>query len=197
VETPVGVQVRARVFQFTDVFIAAAMLLTAARISSGSQRGEGILGSGVSVPALAILAVTFLTLFVVWMNHLRWVGAVPRLSVWCVALNSLALFWIALLPFATARVAADLNDVAAVSAYALVLAAMAASLTALRVYAAILHRGDPAATKLHSMMTYKAVAATLIYLGALPLAGVNTYAALACCLFVPIMFFIGDQVWLD
>ncbi|MGZ8370779.1 MAG: TMEM175 family protein [Caulobacteraceae bacterium] len=190
---------KARFFQFFDVFIVGILVMTTSQLSWASEDSHSLLGSGLRVEALAAFGITFFTLLMVWMSHLRWVAVGTRLSSGLILLNGLALFWIALLPHATARVATNFTDADAVKGYAMVVSAMAASLTALRVYVALRQRDNPAVAKLHSLMTYKAVAGTLLYIGIVPLAEVNTYGALACLVLPPLMFLIEDRhhVWPD
>lgn len=139
---------------------------------------------------LAAYLLSFVVLGILWVNHRQLAGALdsaPRGFQW---LNLHALFWMSLTPVTTAYAAAHPLEPRALAVYSGLFAVISLSFTLLRHVLSRLKPDNQALAQVNFSMTYRSLAAGMIFGAGAPLAFVNPYAAMACLLATPLMFFV-------
>jgi uncharacterized membrane protein len=135
-------------------------------------------------PKLTVYALSFVIIAKMWVSHHRLFCAVTHVTTPLLWLNNLLLFWMSLIPFATAFVSEDQTRPVAVATYGAVLCLNAFSFTLLRHY--VVTRLAPAKDIHPQIMRYSIGAMALYALGA-ALAYVSTYLSFVLFILVPIM----------
>ena len=135
-------------------------------------------------PKLTVYALSFVIIAKMWVSHHRLFCAVTHVTTPLLWLNNLLLFWMSLIPFATAFVSEDQTRPVAVATYGTVLCLNALSFTLLRHY--VVTRLSPTADIHPQIMRYSIGAMALYALGA-ALAYVSTYLSFVLFILVPIM----------
>lgn len=139
---------------------------------------------------ISAYAMSFLFLGIVWVNHRQLAATLdsaPRGYQW---LNLNVLFWMTLVPLTTAHVADRTSDPAALALYSGLFAIVSLSLTVLRYVLSRQRPDNVALARVNFAMSYRSLAAGLIYAAGAPLAYITHYAAWACLILVPLMFFV-------
>jgi uncharacterized membrane protein len=135
-------------------------------------------------------AMSFLVLGIMWVNHRQLAATLdsaPRGYQW---LNLNVLFWMTLIPLTTAHVADRTSDPTALALYSGLFAIASLSLTLLRYVLSRQRPDNPDLALVNFAMSYRSLAAGLIYAAGAPLAFITPYAAWACLILVPLMFFV-------
>lgn len=176
-----------RIETFSDTLIAIVVVSMTLRL----RIPEDWTSQGLSALAwqLAAYLLSFLVLGILWVNHRQLAGALdsaPRGFQW---LNLHALFWMTLTPITTAYVAAHPLEPRALAIYCGLFAAMSLSFTLLRHVLSRLKPDNAGLAQVNFSMTYRSLAAGMIFGAGAPLAFITPYAAMACLLAVPLMFF--------
>src|SRR5205085_12594172 len=104
------------------------------------------------------------------------------------------LFWMSLIPLATAFVGEHPFQPRAVALYGFVLFASAASFTLLRRHAATQVGSDAVVMALNRRVLRKSLLGTALYALSVPAAFVSVYLSMAIFVAIPAMFFLPD--WL-
>jgi uncharacterized membrane protein len=136
-------------------------------------------------PKLICYALSFVIVAKIWVSHHRLFCAVSHTTTPLIWLNSLLLFWISLIPFATGFLSDDPSLPLAVATYGAVLFLSASSFTLLRYYVStrLLREGEA----LHPHLIRYSLAAMGLYgLGAV-LAYVSVHLSFALFILVPII----------
>lgn len=180
-----------RIETFADALIAVVMVSMTLHLRIPDTVGnDASLGFAWQIGCYAM---SFLVLGIMWVNHRELAGALdsaPRGFQW---LNLNLLFWMSLVPLTTTYVATRPADPGALALYCGLFAVASLSLTLLRFVLSRQRPDNPALAQVNFAMTYRSLAAGLIYGAGAPLAFVNHYAAWACLAVVPMMFFIPDN----
>ena len=141
-------------------------------------------------PRLIAYAMSFLALAIMWMNHHYLLAALRQASGGFLWLNNLLLFWMSLIPAATAFVSEHPLSAPAAAIYGGVLTCSSATFTMMRIRVQRLQQESPALARLQAAMRVRSMIGTAVYAASVPLAFVSIYLAFACFAIVPAMFFL-------
>ncbi len=141
-------------------------------------------------PRLIAYAMSFLAVAIMWMNHHYLLAALRQPSAGFLWLNNLLLFWMSLIPAATAFLSEHPFSAPAAAVYGGVLTCSSGTFTVMRIRVQRLQRENPALARLQATMQVRSMIGTAVYAVSAPLAFVSVYLAFACFAIVPAMFFL-------
>ena len=144
-------------------------------------------------PVFFSYALSFLTVAIYWMNHHHLIHLVRRVDAGVMWTNMHFLFWLSLMPFATAYLGENHGARIAVALYGAVTTACGIAYYILRHAVACQTRADPKLQALHHCMRRKNRIATAIHLAAIPLVFLSTWLSLAVLMLPAVMYFIPDR----
>lgn len=154
------------------------------------------------LPYLITYAFSFMMIGIFWTNHHHMFHLLEKADIHLLWQNFIFLFLLSLIPFATSIVGSNPFIAISPAVYGSVMLLTTLSFTIMRHYSIrkhLLHKDeDKNLTRdlinVSLKARKKAIAATLIYLIAIPLAYVNIYIAYACFIIPPIIFFIPEGI---
>jgi uncharacterized membrane protein len=128
-----------RLETFSDAIFAIIITLLVLEIHipelSGSDMNRELLASLINIlPNLLALAVSFLTISVIWINHHRVFTLTKTIDQSFFWINANLIFWVSLIPLPTGLIGSHPFNAIAVSFYGLVLFVVSASFSALRIH---------------------------------------------------------------
>jgi len=143
-------------------------------------------------PSLLVYALSFSMIGIYWNNHHHLLRATRRISAAVMWANLFLLFWLSLIPFATAWVGTSHGHALPAATYGAI--ALAAALAYFALVRAIL-RANPDDTGIVAAVgrDTKGIASPVIYATGIGLAFVDPYLAYACYLSVSVLWFIPDR----
>ena len=145
------------------------------------------------VPTLLAYALSFLNVAIYWVNHHHLIHLVRRVNAAVMWANMNLLFWLSLVPFATAYLGANHASALSVALYGLSAGLCAVSYYVLRHAIACQTHDDPKVSHLHVCMQKKNRLAIGIYTVAVGAAFVSAGLALALIMTPAAMYFIPDR----
>jgi uncharacterized membrane protein len=145
-------------------------------------------------PKLISYAMSFLLVAIMWVNHHQLMDTAPSATRPLLWWNNHLLFWMSLIPFATAYVGNNPTSSIAVAVYGFVLFASASSFVILRRSVANMGEPDERLRELHNRVMRKSLIGATIYGASIPLAFISVYLSMAAFLAVPALFFMPDPV---
>ena len=151
---------------------------------------DGLLGMW---PVFFSYALSFVTVAIYWMNHHHLIHMVRRVEAGVMWSNMNFLFWLSLMPFATAYLGENHAVPFAVALYGVETTACGVAYYFLRHAVACQTRDDPKLQELHHCMLRKNRIATVIHLCAIPLVFLSTWLSLAVLMLPAAMYFIPDR----
>ncbi len=154
------------------------------------------------LPHFSAYAFSFMMIGIFWSNHHYMFHLLEHTDVKLTWLNLIFLFWVSIVPLATALIGAGLQVPESVATYGFVMLMVSFFLTVMRNYALkqkLLHREkdidlDKKILKVSVLGRTKSILGTVCYLASIPLAFVNVYLAYVCLVIPPIIFFIPDGI---
>jgi uncharacterized membrane protein len=154
------------------------------------------------IPYFITYAFSFLMIGIFWINHHHMFHMLENTDESLLLQNLFFLFWISLIPFATAMIATDFNLSDSAAAYGVNMLMTTLSLSIMRTYTMkknLVHKGNDrtVARKIRRVTlraTSKSYMGTIAYLCAIPLAYVSVYISYAIYLVPPALFFIPDGI---
>jgi len=139
-------------------------------------------------PKLGIYALSFVIVGALWVNHHQLLAVVRRATLQLMWMNLLLLFFMSLIPLATAFLGEHPRSARAISFYALLMALSSAVFGLLRYGLRRMPEHDPKHIQFRPATLMRSFVGTLIYSAAVIAAPVSPVAALAMLVFVPAMF---------
>lgn len=177
-----------RIETFSDTLIAVVIVSMTLNLRIPDDwTAEALAALGWQIAAYLL---SFVVLGILWVNHRQLAAALdsaPRGFQW---LNLHALFWVSLIPMTTAYAAAHPLEPRALAAYSGLFAVVSLSFTLLRHVLSKLKPDNTALAQVNFSMSYRSLAAAMIFGAGAPLAFITPYAAMACLAAVPLMFFV-------
>jgi uncharacterized membrane protein len=146
------------------------------------------------VPKLVSYAMSFLVVAIMWVNHHQLMDTAPSATRPLLWWNNHLLFWMSLIPFATAYVGENPTYSIAVAVYGFILFASAASFVILRRSVANMGEPDERLRELHNRVMRKSLIGAAIYGASIPLDFISVYLSMLAFLIVPALFFMPDPV---
>ncbi len=185
---------KVRVEAFSDAVIAIILTIMVLELKLPDALANGLDHAALMAvaPKFVAYAMSFLVLAIMWMNHRHLLDAVRQPSGGFLWLNNLLLFWMSLIPASTALLGEHPLAPTAAALYGANLTLSATTFTAMRVCLWRGERTDPALRQLHAAITGKSALGAAVYGASVPLAFLSVYAALACFIVVPAVFFIPE-----
>lgn len=144
------------------------------------------------LPVFLSYALSFVYIAIYWNNHHHLLQATERVTGVTLWANMHLLFWLALVPFATAWMDQDADAYAPVEFYGAVLlfAAIAYFLLSKNL---VRHHGKESTLAISIGQDKKGIASIVIYAVAIPLALIRPWIAYSCYVLVAIMWLIPDS----
>ena len=187
---------KVRIELFSDVVIALVMVSMSLTLRIPDSAAAGFSSDEATALAWRIgaYAMSYVVLGVMWVNHRQLAASLADAPAGLQWLNLNLLFWMTLVPAATAFVGSHPGSAAAVALYSLAFCLASWSFTALRVWLARCDPDNPALARVHFGMTHKSLAAGMIYAAGAALALWHPIAGGACLIIVPLMFFVPQNL---
>lgn len=169
--------------------VAVTIIVLEVRVPDSLAFGDDAAALQQFATLLAIYALTFVVVGILWANHHYLVSTLPttdRATLW---LNNHILFWVTMVPVVARFFGLHPTSPRAIAAYALVVLMCTVSLTLLRRHASRIsanqfHRA------LHRRVFRKVWVAIAAYAGAIPLAFVDIRLSWALLIILPALFFL-------
>jgi uncharacterized membrane protein len=194
---PIGPAPTTRLEAFTDAVIAIALTIMVLELRPADVLGEADVAGALSTfgPKLLIYVLSFVVILRIWINHHRLLEIARHTTTAVFWLNGLLLFWLSLIPFATALVGIDPGRPLASAIYGTVFAMTTAAFSLLRYY--ILSRLARPGAEHVVPRTFVSLSAVAIvpYAAAALLAFVSTRAALLIFALMPAALFAMDVIF--
>jgi uncharacterized membrane protein len=137
---------------------------------------------------------SFLVIAIFWVNHRTMLGIVKDVNARVLWTNNNVLFWMSLIPFATAYMGQTSAAPLAVSVYAAVLALTSGAFALLRFAVAAQHRTDSKLRHHHKRLHFKDFTALLLYCATIPLAFVSVRLSFFIFILIPALYFLPERI---
>jgi uncharacterized membrane protein len=182
---------KARLEAFSDGVIA--ILITIMVLELGTPHGTDLGALGPLVPVLTAYVLSFVFLGIYWVNHHHLFQAAKHVDGRVLWANIHLLFWLSLVPFATAWMGENLFAAVPVAVYGFILLMCAVAFTLL-VTALIAHEGRDASTIAMAIGTdLKGRVSLVAYIVATPLALLVPALSFAIYVAVAMIWFVPDR----
>jgi uncharacterized membrane protein len=144
-------------------------------------------------PPFLSYGLSFLVVAIMWVNHHHLMHLAKRAEARLLWTNNTLLFWMSLIPVATAYMGEHHREPMAVALYGGVLALCAASFTLLRHEAARQSSNDPELQAHHEHILRKNLFTTCLYASSAPLAYVSRYVSFFIFVLIPVLYFLPER----
>jgi TMEM175 potassium channel family protein len=187
----------ARLEAFTDAVIAIALTIMVLELHSTDILGAPDMHSVARVfgPKILIYALSFVVILRIWINHHRLMEIARHSTTALFWLNGLLLFWVSLIPIATALVGSAPTRPLSAASYGTVIAFTSASLTILRYYVLSRLARCGAEAVVAKPFTWLSAAVFVPYAIAVPMAFARVEVALAIFISTPLFLFAMDALF--
>ncbi|MGQ0601937.1 MAG: TMEM175 family protein [Anaerolineales bacterium] len=181
---------KGRLEAFSDGVIAILITIMVLELAAPHEANPDALQP--LIPTFLSYVLSFVHLAIYWNNHHHLLQAIKQVDGRVLWANVHLLFWLSLIPFATAWMGE--NDFAAwpVALYGLVLLCSGIAYYILTRLLISLH-GQESVLAAAVGRDFKGVASVVIYLAAIPLAFVSSWLACALYVLVAVMWLVPDQ----
>jgi uncharacterized membrane protein len=180
-----------RVEAFSDGVIA--IIITIMVLELKAPPGAGLDELRARWPVFVSYVLSFLVVAIIWVNHHHVMHTARRADATLLWANNLLLFWMSLIPFATAYLGENPVLPLAVALYGAVLAFCSGSFALLRRVIARQQGHDAVFAGHHRRMLFKNLFAASLYAAAVPLAFLSVWAAFAIFIIIPAVYFFPDR----
>ncbi|MBE7186786.1 TMEM175 family protein [Jatrophihabitans endophyticus] len=180
---------KGRLLAFSDGVIA--ILITIMVLELHTPEGTNWHALGHDLPVLLAYVLSFANVGVYWNNHHHMLTAVHRVSGAALWANLFLLFWLSLIPFATAWMSENHFPTVPVAAYGIVLLANGVAYVILQL-TLMRTEGDDSLLARAIGRDVKGKLSVVLYLAAVALAFVDRWIAIALYIAVALMWFIPD-----
>ena len=180
-----------RLEAFSDGVIAIIITIMVLELKAPHDIGVG--GLKRVLPVFLSYVLSFIIVAIYWVNHHHLIHLAQKVDGKILWANINLLFWMSLIPWATAYLGSNYKDSLAVALYAVVAAACGASFYLLRSAISCHHRGNENLHALHCRMGRKNLLALAIYITAIPMAWVSVPVDLLLISLPAIMYFMPDR----
>jgi uncharacterized membrane protein len=145
------------------------------------------------VPIFMSYVLSFIFIGIYWNNHHHLLHLVKHISAGIMWANLNLLFWLSLVPFATAWMGENHLEPFPVALYALLLDMCGLAYTILQKMIEACHRDQPQLKEIMQSQKQKGIISLLIYTSAIPLAYVNTFISISLFIINAAIWFIPDK----
>jgi uncharacterized membrane protein len=180
-----------RLEAFSDGVIA--IIITIMVLELKAPHDPTFAGLARALPTLLSYLLSFVIVAIYWVNHHHLVHLAQKVDAKILWTNLNLLFWMSLIPWATAYLGENHAQPLAVGLYAMVAAVCGAAFYLLRGSISCHHRHDERLRALHGQMARKNLVALGIYLAAVPMAWVSTRLSLLLVALPAMMYFLPER----
>jgi uncharacterized membrane protein len=145
------------------------------------------------LPTLLSYGLSFLLVAIYWVNHHHLIHLAQKVDARTLWANINLLFWMSLIPWATACLSKYHEMPLVVALYGAIASACSVSFHLLRLSIACHHRRDSRLVELHRRLFRKNLVAQAIYLISIPTAWVSIPVSLALIMLPAVMYFLPDS----
>ena len=146
-------------------------------------------------PVFLSYVLSFIVVAIMWVNHHHMIHGARRADGALLWSNNHLLFWMSLIPFATAYMGETHAAPLAVAVYGGVLALASVAFTIMRGVIAGQHRDDAESNTHHRRVQVKNLLSACLYAGSVPLAFVEVWASLAIFCLIPALYFLPERTF--
>lgn len=182
---------KARLEAFSDGVIAIIITIMVLELKAPEGATLEALKPLASVFLSYVLSFIFVGIY--WNNHHHLLHVVKRISAGIMWANLNLLFWLSLVPFATAWLGENHFEPFPVSIYAVLLALCGVAFTILQLAIQKHQKDDQRLNEIMQQQKGKGIASLVIYTAAIPLAYVNTFISGFLFVAVAIMWIVPDK----
>jgi len=144
-------------------------------------------------PQFLSYLLSFLVVAIMWVNHHHLLHAARHADARLLWSNNNLLFWMSLLPFATAYMGNNYRDPRAVALYGAILFLCGLAFSILRAAIANHHRGNPEMVAYHRRSQAKNLFSISIYAASVPLAFIDVRISFFIYAFVALSYFLPER----
>jgi uncharacterized membrane protein len=137
---------------------------------------------------------SFVVIAIFWVNHRSMLGLVRHVNASVLWANNALLFWMSLIPWATAYMGQTNAAPLAVAAYGALMAISAFSFGLLRVAIAAQHRTEKDVSERHKKLHLKDSFGILLYALSVPLAFVSVRGSFFIFMLIPVLYFLPEKL---
>jgi uncharacterized membrane protein len=181
-----------RVEAFSDGVIAVILTIMVLELKA-PENGDLAALLKLKLPILNYL-LSFAVIAIFWVNHRTILGLVRHVDPVVLWSNNALLFWMSLVPFATAYMGQTNAAPLSVAVYGGLLAITAGAFSLLRLAAVQQHERDSELHRRHKRLHRKDILGVLLYAASVPLAFVSVRAAFGIFILIPLSYFLPDRL---
>jgi uncharacterized membrane protein len=185
---------KGRVEAFSDGVIAIIITIMVLELKVPEALAHGLDVKALEAvgPRFAAYALSFLVIAIMWVNHHALTATLRQAEPGFLWLNNLLLFGMSLIPLVTSFYGEHPAEALPAAAYGAVLSLTAWTFTWIRAWLLNRETENSELKALHRRVFWKSVAGASVYTASMGLAFLSPWAALACFVLVPAMFFVPD-----
>jgi len=180
-----------RVEAFSDGVIAVILTIMVLELKA-PENGDFSSLLKLKLPLLNYV-LSFAVIAIFWVNHRAILGLVRHVDPPVLWWNNALLFWMSLIPFATAYMGQTNAAPLAVAVYGGLLCITSTSFGLLRYAIAAQHKQDPDLTRHHKRLHVKDGIGVALYASSALLAFASVRASFFIFILIPVLYFLPDQ----
>ncbi len=180
-----------RVEAFSDGVIAVIITIMVLELKVPGDTTTASLAA--LLPLLFVYTLSFLVVAIMWVNHHHFLRTAKRADAPLLWANNNLLFWMSLIPFATAYMGKNHGAPLAVAFYGVVLALACGAFLLLQIILAKHNAGDPARRAQYRRLHRKSILSIALYLGSVGSAFISVYVSFVVFVSIPILYFLPER----
>ena len=180
-----------RLEAFSDGVIAVIITIMVLELKAPhTGKLEDLLKVG---PSLLVYALSFAQVAIMWVNHHHFMEKARRADAALLWSNNLLLFWMSLIPFATAYLGENCHEPLAVAVYGAVLLFACAAFLLVQSALGMQNANDEARRVEFRRLNHKATFSLCCYAASVALAFVSVNASYAIFVIIPLLYFWPER----
>jgi uncharacterized membrane protein len=181
-----------RVEAFSDGVIAVILTIMVLELKA-PENGDLSALLKLKLPLLNYL-LSFVVIGIFWVNHRTILSLVRHVEPAILWWNNALLFWMSLVPFATAYMGQSNASPLSVAVYGGLLAITSSTFGLLRFAIAKQHKADPKLSRRHKQLHFKDAFGVVLYALSVALAFVSVRASFVIFILIPVLYFLPEKV---
>ncbi len=180
-----------RVEAFSDGVIAVIITIMVLEFKvPGDASGASVMAI---LPSFLVYALSFLVVAIMWVNHHHFLHTAKRPDAPLLWANNNLLFWMSLIPFATAYMGRNHGASLPVALYGVVLALTSSAFLLLQIVLSKHNIGEPTRHAQYRQLHRKSVLAVTLYLISVGSAFFSVYVSFVIFGLIPLLYFVPDR----
>jgi uncharacterized membrane protein len=180
-----------RVEAFSDGVIAVILTIMVLELKA-PENGDLSALLKLKLPLLNYL-LSFVVIGIFWVNHRTILSLVRHVEPAILWWNNALLFWMSLVPFATAYMGQSNASPLSVAVYGGLLAITSSTFGLLRFAIAKQHKADPKLSRRHKQLHFKDAFGVVLYVLSVALAFVSVRASFVIFILIPVLYFLPEK----